>query len=116
MADHRCENCGERLHKDRIVWLELNSRTHRYCDPDVTPVPETDSQGGFPFGIACAKRVLANGGELTNGAGGNIVLSARDRDTFLKSIERSPEPNAALKALLRKSKPRRPPSPRSRKG
>jgi len=60
---HFCERCGERLNPQTMVWLELNLRTGLYADPEQTPVPESESQGAFTFGQACAKAVLANGGE-----------------------------------------------------
>jgi hypothetical protein len=59
-----CERCGEKLNPKTMVWLELNSRTGLYSDPDKSPVPEEDSQGGFTFGKACAAAVLKNGGRL----------------------------------------------------
>ena len=54
-----CERCHEKLNPAKIVWLELDQDTGRY----VEKVPEGHaSQGGFPFGSACAKRVLATDG------------------------------------------------------
>jgi hypothetical protein len=50
-----CDRCGEELHPDRTVWLELNHRTGKYTTEDV---PEEESQGCFPFGVACSKRVI----------------------------------------------------------
>ena len=52
----RCERCKERLNDDRIVWLDLNRITGQFSDSDW---PDDESQGAFPFGAACAKRVLA---------------------------------------------------------
>jgi hypothetical protein len=52
---NRCERCGELLHPDREVWLEYDQRFNGYTDQDV---PSNVSQGGFPFGKACAKRVI----------------------------------------------------------
>jgi hypothetical protein len=57
-----CQNCGERLRPDRLLWLELNSRTNTYHTDDV---PAEDSQGAFTFGSACARSVIRNGGRLT---------------------------------------------------
>jgi len=51
-----CENCGRELNPKKIKWLELDTRTNTFTDDEL---PEQYSQGGFPFGIACAKRVLA---------------------------------------------------------
>jgi hypothetical protein len=62
---YQCERCGESLAPGKEVWLELNTYTGRYHDPDKDPVPESESQGGFTFGPACAKAVLKNGGKNT---------------------------------------------------
>lgn len=50
----RCTKCNEELDQAKAVWLDLNWRTGEYR---TTPWPEGESQGGFPFGSACAKRV-----------------------------------------------------------
>lgn len=52
-----CSRCGERLNPARAVWLELNMMDGTY-DPDGR-VPEAESQGGVPFGAACAKAAIA---------------------------------------------------------
>jgi hypothetical protein len=59
-----CERCGERLDPKKIVWLELSQETGLFTDPDIALLPEKESQGGFTFGKACAKAVLANGGDM----------------------------------------------------
>jgi hypothetical protein len=60
MEKYYCDRCGEKLDPSKIVWLELDQDTGRYTDQ---PLPEGhESQGGFSFGRACAKAVLANGG------------------------------------------------------
>lgn len=59
----RCERCNEKLKPGTEVYLELNNKTGLYSDPDKVNLGEDESQGGFPFGKACAKRVLANGGK-----------------------------------------------------
>jgi hypothetical protein len=51
----RCERCNELLDPEKAVWLELDVRENKYTD---MPIPEEDSQGGFPFGKACAKKAL----------------------------------------------------------
>lgn len=53
-ADVRCERCGEVLHPDRIVWIELSSTDARFY-PNGIPVGHV-SQGEFPFGSDCARR------------------------------------------------------------
>ncbi len=53
-----CEKCGAELNPSRVKWLELDTRTNVFTDPDKVEIPEEHSQGGFPFGIACAKKVL----------------------------------------------------------
>lgn len=50
----RCTCCERPLHPDRIVSLELDQRVNRYHDFE--GVPESHSQGWFPFGPGCAKR------------------------------------------------------------
>jgi len=64
-SPERCECCERELHPDRIVWLEYQQSTDRYVDPKKVKVPEDDSQGGFPFGTACARKVLKAGGRIT---------------------------------------------------
>lgn len=58
---HYCTRCGEPLNPDKMVWLELNWETGKYAA--VGMVPEDQSQGRFPFGAACARRVMKSGGE-----------------------------------------------------
>jgi hypothetical protein len=70
--DH-CERCGERLKEDRKAWLELNNRTGIYAECGT--VPPAESQGCFPFGSACARAVLANGGVLVRTKGAQRVHS-----------------------------------------
>lgn len=55
-----CQRCHAPLDTSAVVWLDMNWRTGRYSDE---PLPEGESQGCFPFGPACAKAVLAAGGE-----------------------------------------------------
>lgn len=58
----RCTRCGEVLGDTEVVWLELDIRTSRYGA--LGTVPDRHSQGGFPFGSACAQHVLDHGGKL----------------------------------------------------
>ncbi len=51
----RCECCGKALNPDRTVWLELSNTDGKYYN--IIPVGHV-SQGGFPFGTACAKKVV----------------------------------------------------------
>lgn len=61
MDNNYCERCGEKLNNKTMVWLELDQDTGLYTDGEL---PEGHvSQGGFAFGKACAKTVLANGGK-----------------------------------------------------
>jgi hypothetical protein len=53
---NNCERCGEELHPDREVYLELDQRTRTYAKEGT--VPPEHSQGGFPFGAACAQKEL----------------------------------------------------------
>ena len=50
-----CEHCGQEL-KSKPVWLELDTRDGKYKKPEDVPVEHT--QGGFPFGAACARTIL----------------------------------------------------------
>jgi hypothetical protein len=52
----RCECCGRELNKKRIAYLELSFRTGKWYAPG--ECPENESQGCFPFGIACANNTL----------------------------------------------------------
>lgn len=60
-----CECCERELQVDRITWLELDQRTDSYVDPKKVTVPEDESQGAFPFGSTCARKVLKAGGRIT---------------------------------------------------
>jgi len=55
MEKIKCEKCGEVL--KTIVWLELSQTDGRYY---VEIPPGHVSQGSFPFGTACAARVVKN--------------------------------------------------------
>jgi hypothetical protein len=57
LCELRCERCGEWLKRERIVWLELSNTDGLYRKPGALPEGHV-SQGGFPFGSACARRVL----------------------------------------------------------
>ncbi len=52
-----CEHCSRELQDEtKTVWLEKSFKTNRWyaahgCPPD-------ESQGHFPFGEACARKVL----------------------------------------------------------
>jgi hypothetical protein len=50
-----CTLCKKPL-SAKAAWLELDQRTNRYHDAGDVP-PEL-SQGWFPFGLTCAKRLL----------------------------------------------------------
>jgi hypothetical protein len=52
-----CHHCGRPLKPHQRVWLELNWATNEYHKPGT--VAEADSQGIFPFGRDCAKKVVA---------------------------------------------------------
>ena len=61
--DRYCQRCGELLNNKKMKMLELSQDTGLFSDPDKGLLPENESQGGFTFGLACAKAVLKNGGE-----------------------------------------------------
>ena len=56
-----CERCVRELDRDQAVWLELDSLTGLYHEPERFPA-DGESQGEFSFGSACAKTVLQRGG------------------------------------------------------
>jgi len=53
---YTCSCCGKVLNTSKSVWLELSTVTSKYYLKGV--VPKEDSQGYFPFGITCAKKVV----------------------------------------------------------
>lgn len=55
-GNRRC-TCCERELKSKVAWLELDQRTS--CYHDFGGVPPERSQGFFPFGLACARKMLA---------------------------------------------------------
>ena len=56
LVDLHCEHCGQRLDRDKAVWLEFSFRTGRWYHAEQCPPDE--SQGYFPFGRACARKVV----------------------------------------------------------
>jgi hypothetical protein len=67
--DIHCERCGEKLDRAKAVWLELSNTTCLYHPDGKLPEGEV-SQGCFPFGSACARAVLKNGGDNEKIRGG----------------------------------------------
>ena len=54
----RCTKCNEILTSKKIIWLELSNTDGNYY----IVIPNGHiSQGGFPFGTSCSKKVLKNG-------------------------------------------------------
>ena len=51
-----CECCGRELNRGRAVMLDRSFKTNLWS---AEGWPEEESQGGFWFGKACAKKVLA---------------------------------------------------------
>jgi hypothetical protein len=54
---HYCTECGQELDSSKAVWLELNCNDGRWTSKE-GECPESESQGWFIFGSACAKKVL----------------------------------------------------------
>lgn len=48
--------CCDRALKGKVRWLEMDQRTNTYHD--FGGVPAEHSQGWFPFGLTCAKKLL----------------------------------------------------------
>ena len=57
MFNYFCERCGKKLNPKTMVSLEFDQRDNTYHD--FGDVPENKSQGGFLFGVACAKKQIA---------------------------------------------------------
>jgi hypothetical protein len=55
-AANRFCTCCERPLGGTVAWLELDQRTDTYHD--FGDVPEECSQGWFPFGMTCARKLL----------------------------------------------------------
>jgi hypothetical protein len=56
-ANRYCTCCGRDLAGHAFRWLELDQRTDTYHD--LKGVPADRSQGWFPFGLKCAKKLVA---------------------------------------------------------
>lgn len=56
-ADQRFCTCCEKPLTRHFAWLELDQRTNTYHD--LGGVPEDRSQGWFPFGLTCARKLNA---------------------------------------------------------
>lgn len=54
-SERYCTHCGKQL-RSNVAWLELDRRTDTYHD--FGGVPEDKSQGWFPFGMTCARKLL----------------------------------------------------------
>jgi hypothetical protein len=57
----QCDCCGRTIKPGKTVWLELDHRIDGFHDYE--SVPEAKSQGWFPFGPACAARLLRDARE-----------------------------------------------------
>jgi len=57
-ASDRFCRCCQRPLKGRFAYLELDQRHWRYHD--FGGVPTNKSQGWFPFGMTCARRIVAD--------------------------------------------------------
>lgn len=56
MMKETCEHCGRELDSETMVLLELNAEMLTWHIPGT--IPKNESQGCFPFGKACAAKVL----------------------------------------------------------
>jgi hypothetical protein len=61
-ANRYCTCCQRDLTGHAFRWLELDQRTNTYHD--FGGVPEDRSQGWFPFGLKCAKRLITKAKHL----------------------------------------------------
>jgi hypothetical protein len=69
----QCDCCGRAIKPGKTVWLELDHRVDGYHDYE--NVPEQMSQGWFPFGPACAARLLREAREKAKTM--NVYLGRR---------------------------------------
>ena len=53
--EEKCFKCGAKLDKKKIVWLELDVTTNIFHEIGV--ILTENSQGMFPFGKDCAKKI-----------------------------------------------------------
>lgn len=58
-----CTCCGQKLN-GKVRMLELDQRSDTYHD--FGGVPESQSQGWFPFGLSCAKKLVKTAKEARN--------------------------------------------------
>jgi hypothetical protein len=56
-GERHCTCCKRDLSGHAFRWLELDQRTQTYHDDG--DVPADRSQGWFPFGLTCAKKLVA---------------------------------------------------------
>ena len=56
-SERRCTCCDRDLSGHKVRLLELDQRSNNYHD--FNDVPEDHSQGWFPFGLTCAKTLVA---------------------------------------------------------
>ena len=61
-----CTNCERKLNPKKIVWLELCVEDNKfYFINKNNPMSSEVSQGSFPFGKDCAKKIGKNLTEVT---------------------------------------------------
>lgn len=56
-SERYCTCCQRDLSGHALRWLEFDQRTQTYHD--LGNVPADKSQGWFPFGLKCAKKLVA---------------------------------------------------------
>jgi hypothetical protein len=62
--DNRFCTCCERPLRAKFAWLELDQRDWTYHD--FGGVPPEKSQGCFPFGLTCARKLIAQAEVLSS--------------------------------------------------
>lgn len=58
--DERWCTCCKQALKGKFAWLELDQRTNAYHDHGGVPIDQ--SQGWFPFGMTCARKLAKTEG------------------------------------------------------
>jgi hypothetical protein len=55
----RCTHCNRKLDSKKLVWLEKHISTHEFVEAGTATWSDSEnSQGCFPFGLECARRIL----------------------------------------------------------
>lgn len=76
----RCKRCSEFLTPKNTVWLQYSNKTGLFSDPNVVSLPESELEGNFPFGINCAKEIVAANGLMWDASLGMFFSNGFSRE------------------------------------